>query len=224
MNICILTCMNKRHSISEMYAKGITKFKEKSPYEILLVACISEKESEKICNDYGINYTYAENKTTGYKFNRALEFALTFEWDYLMIMGDDDIIDADSWQLINPLIDSLNPYFGFDRIYFHHLATGNSMKYIIEEPHGGVIGCGRFIHRSVIDKTGLLWLDEQETGCDMISGKKIKAKGYERTIISECVMVDIKTDLNIWKFSQYKKKRIELSQEEKEYVRQLITL
>ena len=206
-----------------MYAKGITKFVNASGYECLLVACISEPESEKICNDYGIKFTYAENLTTGYKFNRALEYALTFEWDYLMIMGDDDIIDADSWQLINPLIEKLNPYFGFDRIYFHHLSTNDSMKYIIEEPHGGVIGCGRFIHRSVIDKTGLLWLDEQETGCDMISGKKIKAKGYERTIISECVMVDIKTELNVWKFSQYKKKRIELSDEEKEYVRQLIT-
>jgi hypothetical protein len=57
----------------------------------------------------------------------------------------------------------------------------------------------------------------------MISGKKIKEKGYERTIIPECVMVDIKTELNVWKFSQYKKKRIELSDEEKEYVRQLIT-
>ena len=216
--------MNKRHSISEMYAKGITKFKAKSPYDILLVACISELPSEEICFNSGIEFIYAENKTPGYKFNRGLEFALSFDWDYLMIMGDDDIIDQDSWQLISPLIDSLNPYFGFDRIYFHHPATNDSIKYIIEEPHGGVIGCGRFIHRSVIDKTGLLWLDEQETGCDMISGKKIKAKGYERTIISECVMVDIKTDLNIWKFSQYKKKRIELSQKEKEYVMYLITL
>ena len=207
-----------------MYAKGITKFKAKSPYDILLVACISELPSEEICFNSGIEFIYAENKTPGYKFNRGLEFALSFDWDYLMIMGDDDIIDQDSWQLISPLIDSLNPYFGFDRIYFHHPATNDSIKYIIEEPHGGVIGCGRFIHRSVIDKTGLLWLDEQETGCDMISGKKIKAKGYERTIISECVMVDIKTDLNIWKFSQYKKKRIELSQEEKEYVMYLITL
>ena len=216
--------MNKRHSISEMYAKGITKFKAKSPYDILLVACISELPSEEICYNSGIEFIYAENKTPGYKFNRGLEFALTFDWDYLMIMGDDDIIDQDSWQLISPLIDSLNPYFGFDRIYFHHPATNDSIKYIIEEPHGGVIGCGRFIHRSVIDKTGLLWLDEQETGCDMISGKKIKAKGYERTIIPECVMVDIKTELNIWHFSQYKKKRIELSQKEKEYVMYLITL
>lgn len=216
--------MNKRHSISEMYAKGITKFKAKSPYDILLVACISELPSEEICFNSGIEFIYAENKTPGYKFNRGLEFALSFDWDYLMIMGDDDIIDQDSWQLISPLIDSLNPYFGFDRIYFHHPATNDSIKYIIEEPHGGVIGCGRFIHRSVIDKTGLLWLDEQETGCDMISGKKIKAKGYERTIIPECVMVDIKTELNIWHFSQYKKKRIELSQKEKEYVMYLITL
>jgi hypothetical protein len=215
--------MNKRHSISEMYAKGITKFVNASSYECLLVACISEPESEKICNDYGINFTYAENKTTGYKFNNALKFALTFDWDYLMVMGDDDIIDADAWQLINPLIENLNHYFGFDRIYFHHLPTNDSMKYIIEEPHGGVIGCGRFIHRSVIDKTGLLWLDEQETGCDYISGKKIREAGYERTLIKECCMVDIKTDMNIWNFSQYKKKRIELSETEKEYVRSLIT-
>ena len=214
--------MNKRHSISEMYAKGITNFAKNSSYDILLVACISEPESEKICIENGIEFVYAENKTPGYKWNRGLEFALKFDWDYLMIMGDDDIIDPDSWQLINPLIENLNPYFGFDRIYFHHLATGDTMKYIIEEPHGGIIGCGRFVHREVIDKTGLLWLDEQETGCDMISGDKIK-KFTQPVIIRECCMVDIKTDLNIWKFSQYKKKRIELSDEEKEYVRHLIT-
>ena len=222
MKICILTCMNKRHSISEMYAKGITNFAKNSSYDILLVACISEPESEKICIENGIEFVYAENKTPGYKWNRGLEFALKFDWDYLMIMGDDDIIDPDSWQLINPLIENLNPYFGFDRIYFHHLATGDTMKYIIEEPHGGIIGCGRFVHREVINKTGLLWLDEQETGCDMISGDKIK-KFTQPVIIRECCMVDIKTDLNIWKFSQYKKKRIELSDEEKEYVRHLIT-
>ena len=205
-----------------MYAKGITNFAKNSSYDILLVACISEPESEKICIENGIEFVYAENKTPGYKWNRGLEFALKFDWDYLMIMGDDDIIDPDSWQLINPLIENLNPYFGFDRIYFHHLATGDTMKYIIEEPHGGIIGCGRFVHREVINKTGLLWLDEQETGCDMISGDKIK-KFTQPVIIRECCMVDIKTDLNIWKFSQYKKKRIELSDEEKEYVRHLIT-
>jgi len=205
-----------------MYAKGITNFAKNSSYDILLVACISEPESEKICIENGIEFVYAENKTPGYKWNRGLEFALKFDWDYLMIMGDDDIIDSDSWQLINPLIENLNPYFGFDRIYFHHLATGDTMKYIIEEPHGGIIGCGRFVHREVINKTGLLWLDEQETGCDMISGDKIK-KFTQPVIIRECCMVDIKTDLNIWKFSQYKKKRIELSDEEKEYVRHLIT-
>lgn len=214
--------MNKRHAISEMYAHGIIKFIQNSGHEVELVACISEKESEEICNCYGINFVYAENKTTGYKWNRGLEFALTFDWDYLMIMGDDDIISPDAWQFINPLLQSGNKYFGFDRIFFHHLESGDQMKYIIEEPHGGVIGCGRFIHRSVIDKIGLLWTDEQETGCDYISGKKVMEAGYERTLIKECVMVDIKTELNIWKFSQYKKKRIELTVEEKSYCNNLV--
>ena len=214
--------MNKRHSISEVYAKAITKFCSNEVNEYLLVACISEPESEKICIENGIEFVYAENKTPGYKWNRGLEFALKFDWDYLMIMGDDDVIDVDAWNLIQPMIDDKVLYFGFDRIYFHDLATGDTMKYIIEEPHGGIIGCGRFVHREVINKTGLLWWDEQQTGCDKISGDKIK-KFTQPVIIKECCMVDIKTDLNIWKFSQYKKKRIEILPEEKEYVRQLIT-
>ena len=218
--VCILTCMNKRHSISEMYAKGIQRFAK--GHDVILVACISEEESKPICDKYSINYTQQENKTIGYKWNRGLEFALTFEWDYLMIMGDDDIIDEDAWNLINPKIENEVKYFGFDRIYFHHLQSGDSMKYIIAEPHGGIIGCGRFIHRSIINQTGLLWLDEQQTGCDKISGDKIK-KFTQPELIKELCMVDIKTEFNVWKFSQYRRKRIEISPEEKEYIKELIT-
>lgn len=214
--------MNKRHAVSEMYARGIIRFIENSGHEIDLVACISEKESEEICIRYGIEYTYAENKAIGYKWNRALEFAKKKEWDYLMIMGDDDLIHADAWEFINPLLEQGNKYFGFDRIFFHNLPTSDTMKYIIEEPHGGVMGCGRFIAREVVDKIGLLWLDEQQTGCDKISGDKIRKAGYERTLITECLMIDLKTEMNVWKFSQYKKKRIELSAGEKEFCNKMI--
>lgn len=214
--------MNKRHAVSEMYCRGIIKFIQESKHEFELVACISEKESEEICLRYGVQFCYAENKTTGYKWNRALEYAKTLEWDYLMIMGDDDLIHPDAWEFIDEKLNAGVKYFGFDRIFFHHLQSGAWMKYVIAEPHGGVIGCGRLIARECVDKIGLLWLDEQETGCDKISGDKLRKAGYEREIITECLMVDIKTEYNVWKFGQYKHAGTELSHGEKEFCNKLL--
>jgi len=215
MRVAILTAMNKRHHISKIYCNGIRKFMESAPCDVSLFAVITEKESEQICVDNRINFTYAANRPLGAKWNHGLKYALDYPWDYLMIMGDDDIISPEAWSHYYPLMVRHEDYFGFTKIYFYEMATGKTYIHDIRKkgnPKNHLIGCGRMVSRKAIERLPRdLWKPDANMAMDFYSERNLMLNLKIKPVqIDECLMVDLKSGENIWDMNSYRARSTEV--------------
>jgi hypothetical protein len=156
MKVLIYTAMNTRHTVSELWCLGISRFIAAAPegIECSVMAVISEAPSEEILNRFGFGFVFSPNQPLGNKFNRGLTMALeAHEFDYLMLMGDDDLISAEAWHYYLPLIQSGMTYFGFHSIYFYSPTEGKALAFDYRNtgPTNKLIGCGRMFHRSALE-------------------------------------------------------------------------
>ena len=119
--------MHGRAHVSRVFAEAMLRIKELNKSRINLRVCVavSDNESEQVCKDYGFDYVVTDNKPLGAKWNRAAELAGTFDNDYVVIFGDDDI---PSDNLFNSLVmDAIHrgeTHFGFNQIYSSHESIG----------------------------------------------------------------------------------------------------
>lgn len=161
MNVLIFTAMYKRHSVSRLFAMGIRRFMAAAPENINCHVCavITEGESARICVENGFSYVYAENNPLGKKWNRGMEFCLkelSYKWDYVLIMGDDDLISNTAWDHYLPHMQAGADYFGLNDIYFYKPAAKEAVhfSYTGRVSRNKLIGCGRMIKRSAVEKAG----------------------------------------------------------------------
>jgi hypothetical protein len=156
MHIQILTAMHKRHTMSWMWAIGITEFMKAAPDGITcsVHVAISEEESLDICKEYGFTFTRHPNSPLGKKINTALKDSLSQQWDYLLIMGDDDFISPLAWNDYLPLLQSNYPYFGYGNILFYSPQANRArvFDYGLSGAANKLIGCGRMVHRQVVEQ------------------------------------------------------------------------
>ena len=148
--------MNNRHVLGRMWAKGITRFMYAAPegVECNTFAVISEDESVQLCRDFGFEFLRHPNKPLGKKFNAGLQYAIEkFEWDYLLLMGDDDFISSEAWNHYLPLMQGNYPYFGFSSIYFYSPTQKKArvFDYALQGCPNKLIGCGRMFSRTALE-------------------------------------------------------------------------
>lgn len=155
MNVLIYTAMNERHKVSELWCRAIARFIAAAPDGITcqVLAVISQPESEEILNHYGFQWVYEENKPLGRKFNTGLNYALgNINFDYLLLMGDDDLILPEAWIYYEPWMEAQLPYFGFRSLYFYSPAQRKAVlfDYINSAAANKLVGCGRMFHHLAI--------------------------------------------------------------------------
>jgi len=149
--------MNKRHTVSRLWALGITRFIKAAPEgvecQVLVVA--SEDDSVPLCTEFGFEIHRHPNQPLGKKFNSGLQYAMEkLNWDYLLLMGDDDLISNEAWAHYLPVMQQGFPYFGFNSIYFYSPAQQKArlFSYAMQGCPDKLIGCGRVFRRDILDR------------------------------------------------------------------------
>lgn len=198
--------MNKRHLVSELFAIGIRRFIEAKPegVECSVAVTISNLELPSKCEFF---YSYSENEPLSNKWNNGISFInrpffnAGFNWDYVCIIGDDDIFDSKAWSAIMPMIEAKEDFFGFCSIYFYEPRREllSSYKYNFDK----LIGCGTFISRKAVENCMPLWEEGLNAGLDGSRDMKLQLKGYTPKFIEGLYMVDVKTRDNIWGWHAY---------------------
>lgn len=160
IKILVYTAMFNRPRISSLFATAIKRFIADAPanVKVEVFATVSESESMDVCIDNKFNYLYHENKPLGRKWNAGMLHCLrTFKFDYVLIMGDDDIISSEAWPLIMEQIEMGNHYFGFQGIYFVNSVKPQAagFTYRNKSDNDKLIGCGRFISKQALLAAGL---------------------------------------------------------------------
>jgi len=166
---------------------------------------ISEKYYEVVCKAYGFDFVYAENNPLGAKINTGIIHSLTNEYDYLMMMNSDDIIKAELLdKYYEPFFESLNPFFGIDKVTYVNFDTKEAREFSYEYT---VLGIGKCIRRDIVlSMKGSLYPERLNKCLDdnmmdiMISNKVYPSFAkYEGQLA-----MDFKSETNIWPWSKFK--------------------
>lgn len=198
VKLLVFLAVWKRPEITEICFMGLNRLRKISGFDINVLAVISEKSMVPLCEKYSVNWVMHENKPLGRKKNFGLKHALKFDWEYLIEIGSDDLLK-------NEVLDLYKPYFGKNSIIgLLNLCFINSET--LECKHYNArsgFGLGRAIHRRVIEKMGVLWKDHLNQGLDNSATFAMARHGFgEKRIRTEKPLgIDIKSEVNIWKFS-----------------------
>jgi hypothetical protein len=124
-----------------------------------VVAAVTDQRSVDICKEYGFDAVITENKPIGRKWNVALHKAIVCEDyqqpQYIMIVGDDDLIASEIWPQAWQLMQAQTPYFGVQGSMYLDTATGSACAFKYTMPNK-VMGAARWIHIDLIRKTSLM--------------------------------------------------------------------
>lgn len=158
MKIQILTMMNKRPAVSKLWARCINRFIASAPegYECRVHVAYSEEETMDLCTFSGFESSRHPNHPIGRKLNKGLLNCLKYEWDYLLIMGDDDFLLPEAWNYYKEAMEAGFPYFGFGDILFYSPQAGKArhFDYADSGSRQKLMGCGRMIHRQAVEQCG----------------------------------------------------------------------
>ena len=154
------------------------------------------------------------NKYLGHKLNEGLRKALRIKWDYLLLMGDDNIIDDDG---VFKLIDSLKAsvqWAGFHSLNIVNAYTGKYKQVFTKH----VFGAGLIIQRILLDKSirklNQCWEPPRCSAMDSSLQYHLRqANDHLKAplLLSGRHVYDIKTDDNINAYHRFNGLEIELN-------------
>lgn len=202
--IMILLPIWGRMNITELCLSNLKKLKE--DYDIEVLCVISEQWAKLMAFKYGFKWCEVSNDDLGHKMNYGIEKALKYDFDYLMNLGSDDIITKELLDEYKEHMESNSPMFGITKVCFFDSKT----KELKEVNYGHLIGAGRMIRRDVLCKctvaNGKVSMYDKglERGLDNNSRKRFMSIAMRELDLKGNMIVDIKGDENIWKFSDLK--------------------
>lgn len=193
MRTHILTAVWKRPEVARICFEGIKRL------GLPATAVISEESAIELCEEYGIDWVLAPNKPLGFKWNAGMSRALKKQWDYVMILGSDDIVSDSLMSVYEPY---LGKYYmvGVDSVYFY--CKGQIKKFVYDINMS--VGAGRMMHRDLVEQCRPLW-GAVNRGLDGNSLFRIRSKGYDEKIVSlgDAVILDIKSETNLNGFDSF---------------------
>ena len=200
MKILIFTPIWKRPKILQEWVRSLRRLPR---HELLVVISPEDpyfKEIWKILPGYARFVKY-ENKPFGAKKNAGMEAARQLEWDYLMELNSDSIVNPRLFELYQSYMEKKVPLFGLNNLFVTDYKTKKSL-FIPNYNTDMTFGSGRMLHRDalVLDK---LWVDELNDGMDTNMKSRLSKAGVNETVV-DCgevpMIVDLKTNTSIWHF------------------------
>jgi len=105
-----------------------------------------------------------DNETLGAKLNRALDECKEEPFDYLMVLGSDDLLRRQIWLYITTAIAERLQFFGFNECYVYDRINHRAK---IWNYGPATIGAGRCISRKLVEQCGWeLWDNAKSNGID----------------------------------------------------------
>lgn len=191
----------QRPYITKICFNGIIRLRNHPDYDIEVLAVISEESMIPICEQYAVKWVMYKNDPLGEKKNFGLQYAKNFEFDYMMEIGSDDLIT-------NELLTHYLPYLkygfiGVKDVAYINTETGECRRLQSKSTYGA----GRIISRKILEQCGWkLWRDRLNKGLDNDSLLNLATKKIKYTQVPAMEVpgvIDLKSDVNIWKFNYF---------------------
>jgi len=182
MKIVVITCLWKREDVAKLMLDNLRWRKEQvagDGIEVEVLACGSEGlKSQTLARSHGAHYMEYENQPLGAKFNAALLGAQGFNPDAVMVLGSDNLVNAEIFRAWAKYLDAGKEYLGFlDGYMFDtvsHLLVqwhGYKRQMRLGEP----LGSGRCYSRSLLNRAEWkLWDSRKRESLDWSVTQRMK--------------------------------------------------
>lgn len=209
MKIRIVIPLWKRPEVTEFCFTELLKVIKESKHEICVTCVISEESYKKVCEDFGFHWEWAENNPLGEKINTGIRESLYFQWDYLMTMNSDDVIDVKLIdEVYHPFFESKIPYFGVNRVTYVNFATKEARDFKYDY---SVLGIAKCIRRDIVEQfKGDVYPPERNRGLDDGLMDRLMRSGVLPVMVDYPGQMcwDFKSETNIWPWEHFKNKGI----------------
>jgi len=164
VKLLILTCVWKRHELSRLFFYYYNRLGKKlsDVIDIQIIAVGSEGEtSQSICEEHGAHYIEYPNQPLSDKWQAGLDYARSFDFDALVVLGSDDFICENTLMFYSKQVSKGALFLGFQDCYLHDFyskktiywkgyGTSNIQQ---SQSHrvGETIGLGRVLRRDLLE-------------------------------------------------------------------------
>ncbi len=208
MKLAIYTCAHLRYSVLDIYIDWLNHIRNK--YDILPVIVDDDPKVAERCSDNEIVHLSAPNEPLGKKFN-TISLLKAVDFDYLMVMGSDDICNMRMIKYYFSLMEQGLDFWGMKDIYFYGIEAKVTKYWAGFQNHrvGETVGCGRCLSRNLLDMLDWQpWDGSLNRKLDRSMTEKLITLGVKQHAFemreNDCFLLDIKTGGNISKFNQYR--------------------
>ena len=188
-----------RKAITLLCLKNLKELKEKYGIEVMCI--VSESWAKMEAFNYGFKWVEVSNDDLGHKMNVGVEAVMRMDFDYMMNLGSDDIINERLFEIYKPYFEKRTPMFGITKATFIDTVS-NECKVC---DYQILIGAGRAIRTDLIeqfvmrDGKSIMYDKGINRGLDMNSMKKFNCSHTEIET-EDHLIIDLKSNKNIWTF------------------------
>ncbi|MDV6328085.1 hypothetical protein Q5L94_08440 [Idiomarina sp. Sol25] len=190
-NILILTCVWKRHELTECFYQYYSRIQRelKDTIDLQLLAVGSEKSvSRLLCEQYGFDYVEFDNQPLTQKWQAGMDASKSKDFDAMVILGSDDFVEKDVFFLYKKALDRNVHFYGFRDMYIydvpskcfgHWLGYGSApIDQLQPQRVGETIGLGRFLSRALLEYLSFnIWETvEENRGLDRLMKESLIEK------------------------------------------------
>ncbi len=206
----MVTAIWGRPNITRLFLDHFQILKEYDTerFELDLVVVGSDVGADQdVLDEYECHYIQAPNRPLGAKWNSALKKAEKLDWEYLLILGSDDLISPATLELYLSYINLGHDFIGFRDLFIYSTLTKN-LKYWMGyqgQRKGESCGAGRLLHRSLVKACHFyLWEFRRNAGLDGSMMRKLNKIEHNPAILSmkreDVMILDVKSRLNMGSF------------------------
>ena len=151
MKVAIYFAVYKRLEILNICLDGIERLKKDHPdIDFIPFAVYSNLSEKNLLDRYGVRSLKHDNGYLGRKKNAGLKALMQLDWDYMMEIGSDDLINSKLIDVYRPLWEKGEDAFGVRACYFIDAKTGRVAFW----KHDYALGAGRCLRKGIFEGLG----------------------------------------------------------------------
>lgn len=200
MKIIAVTPFHLRPHISHIF------WQNAQDINLDVIALISDKQNEKMAMKHALQVIKTDNKPLGKKWQTGIDLLRTMDFDYLLIVGSDDITSHKTIRLYERMIEEGgHQYIGFEDGLAMDFRTKKFRHFKGYKNHrlGESIGANRLISRELLEKIDYkVFPIDRHRFMDGVLTENLKKIGERNTLIKsgkKPYRLGIKTGLTISK-------------------------
>lgn len=204
MSFAVITANFRRPKIFALWCASMDRLRAECGDFPVIVA--SGQEDKAICQRHNIQHITIPNFPVARKFRTALSLAKTYNVDYVMTVGSDDIISTETMkEFISKMDENYDVILLQDIFFYGNFAQYKDVlvHYHTEKP----MGLCRTVHKRVLDEIGWnMWPQNINRGLDFLARKTIEPKVKTTFTVKDAKVFDVKSEININRFSCWERK------------------